>query len=105
MALTSEEVAGIAAYARIALTPDELDEMCAYMNEAIELLEPIRAYDLEGVEPTFHPIGSLSNVTSDDAPDAGARALSLDVALHNAGSVRESCFRVPQILGGERGDG
>ena len=36
--------------------------MTAYMNDAIDLLEPIRQYDLEGVEPTFHPIGDLSNV-------------------------------------------
>ena len=75
MPLTREEVAGIADYARIALTDAELDEMTTYMNEAVELLEPIRQYDLEGVEPTFHPIGDLSNVMSDDVPDTSVRAL------------------------------
>ena len=57
MALSRDDVAGIADYARIALTGEELDEMTTYMNEAVELLEPIRQYDLEGIEPTFHPIG------------------------------------------------
>lgn len=96
MALTRDEVAGIAAYARIALTDDELDEMTSYLNDAIGLLEPILAYDLDEVEPTFHPIGDVTNVTRDDIPVAG---LSLDEALANAVSSRERCFRVPAILG------
>ncbi len=74
MALTEDDVRGIADYARIALEGDELAEMCAYMNDAVEMLEPILAYNLPDVDPTFHPIGGLSNVMRDDAPDA-ARAL------------------------------
>ncbi|WP_072375135.1 Asp-tRNA(Asn)/Glu-tRNA(Gln) amidotransferase subunit GatC [Thermophilibacter mediterraneus] len=104
MPLTKEDVAGIADYARIALTPEELDEMTAYMNDAIDLLEPIRQYDLEGVEPTFHPIGDLSNVMAGDVPDTSVRALPLDAALRNAGSSRDRCFRVPSILGDQGGD-
>lgn len=104
MALSREDVAGIADYARIALTEDELDEMTTYMNEAIELLEPIRQYDLEGVEPTFHPIGDLSNVMAPDVADATERALPIDAALSNAGSVRGRTFRVPSILGDQGGD-
>lgn len=104
MPLTREDVAGIADYARIALTDAELDEMTSYMNRAIELLEPIRTYDLEGVEPTFHPIGDLSNVMGADAPDATDRHLPVDVALANAGASRDRSFRVPSILGDQGGD-
>ena len=39
MALSQDDVAGIADYARIALTPDELEQMTTYMNEAVELLD------------------------------------------------------------------
>ncbi|QOY60275.1 Asp-tRNA(Asn)/Glu-tRNA(Gln) amidotransferase subunit GatC [Thermophilibacter immobilis] len=104
MALSREDVADIADYARIALTDAELDEMTTYLNEAVGLLEPIREYDLAGVEPTFHPIGDLSNVMADDVPDTTERALPLDVALSNAGSTRDRSFRVPSILGAEGGD-
>ena len=104
MALTTEDVAGIADYARIALTPDELQEMTTYMNEAVALLEPIREYDLDGVEPTFHPIGDLSNVMGADAADTTDRALDIDTALSNAGSARDRYFRVPSILGDDGGD-
>lgn len=95
MPLTHEDVAGIARYARIALNDTELDEMTAYLNDAIALLDPILEYDLEGVEPTFHPVGDLVNVARGDAVAAG---LSLDEALGNAGSVRDRSFRVPAIL-------
>ena len=104
MALTTEDVAGIADYARIALTPDELQEMTTYMNEAVALLEPIREYDLDGVEPTFHPIGDLSNVMGADVADTTDRALDIDTALSHAGSARDRYFRVPSILGDDGGD-
>lgn len=98
MALSEKDVRGIAEYAKIALTDDELTEMTAYMNNAVSILEPILQYDLPDVEPTFHPIGSLFNVMGDDELEP-ARDLPLDVALENAGSARDRYFRVPSILG------
>ena len=95
MPLTRQDVAGIADYARIALTDAELDQMTAYMNDAIALLEPILEYDLDDVEPTFHPIGELTNVTRGDVTVPG---LSLEQALANAASTRDRAFRVPAIL-------
>ena len=93
MALSEKDVRGIAEYAKIALTDDELTQMTSYMNDAVQMLEPVLQYDLPDVEPTFHPIGSLSNVMGDDLREP------LDVALENAGSARDRYFRVPSILG------
>ena len=104
MALTQEDVRAIADYARIALTDDEVVGMRAYLNDAVRMLQPIRAYDLEGVEPTFHPIGSLSNVMAEDEVDVHGRSLALDAALLNAKSVRGRFVRVPSILGDAGGD-
>lgn len=100
MALSEDDVRGIADYARIALEGDELTEMCAYLNDAVAMLEPVLAYNLPDIDPTFHPIGSLSNVMRNDTPDA-ERALGIDAALDNAGSARDRSFRVPSILGEE----
>lgn len=100
MALSEDDVRGIADYARIALEGDEFTEMCAYLNDAVAMLEPVLAYNLPDIDPTFHPIGSLSNVMRDDTPDA-ERALGIDAALDNAGSARDRSFRVPSILGEE----
>ncbi len=98
MALSEKDVRGIAEYAKIALNEEELGELTAYLNDAVQMLEPILQYDLPDVEPTFHPIGSLSNVMGDDVLEPG-RDLALDAALSNAGSSRERYFRVPSILG------
>ena len=98
MALSEKDVRGIAEYAKIALTDDELTQMTSYMNDAVQMLEPVLQYDLPDVEPTFHPIGDLSNVMGADVAD-DPRALPIDVALSNAGASRDRYFRVPSILG------
>ena len=97
MALTEKDVAGIAEYARIGLTPDELTEMTTYMIDAIGMLEPVLQYGEADVPPTFHPIGDLSNVMGTDVERPG---LPIDVALEDAASSRDRYFRVPSILGG-----
>ena len=95
MALSERDVRGIADYARIALTDEELTEMTAYMNGAISgVLEPVLQYGEADVPPTFHPIGDLSNVMAEPG-------LSIDDALLDAPSPRDRYFRVPSILGGE----
>lgn len=99
MALSENDVRGIADYARIALTDEELAEMTTYMNGAIEgVLEPVLQYGEADVPPTFHPIGDLSNVMAADVPEPG---LSIEDTLLDAPSPRERYFRVPSILGGE----
>lgn len=104
MALGEDEVAAIAAYARIALTEAELTEMCDYLNEAIELLRPIREFDLAGVEPTFSPTQGLVNVMAPDVADAHGRSLAPEVALRGAASTQDGAFLVPSILGASGGD-
>lgn len=98
MALSEDEVRDLAVYAHIALEPDELIEMTAYLNDAIQVIEPIERYLDEDISPMFHPTGALANVMREDIVDA-ERALDLDDALENAGAFRDRMFRVPSILG------
>ncbi|MDO4290513.1 MAG: Asp-tRNA(Asn)/Glu-tRNA(Gln) amidotransferase subunit GatC [Eggerthellaceae bacterium] len=98
--LTEREVRGIAEYARIGLTDDEVAAMTVDLNNIIDSLKPITEYDLDGVEPTFHPIGSLSNVMRDDVETA---SFSQEIALENAPKQQDGCFLIPSILG-EGGD-
>ena len=100
MALSERDVRGIADYARIALTDEELTEMTTYMNGAITgVLEPVLQYGEADVPPTFHPIGDLSNVMGADVVAPG---LSIGDALLDAPSARDRYFRVPSILGGDQ---
>ena len=100
MALSEKDVRGIAEYAKIALTDDELTQMTSYMNDAVQMLEPVLQYDLPDVEPTFHPIGGLSNVMREDVEEP---SFTQEIALENAPKRQDGCFLVPSILG-EGGD-
>lgn len=98
--VTEKDVRDIATYTRIALSDEELPQMTKDLNDIIESLKPITEYDLEGVEPTFHPIGSLSNVMRDDVE---APSFTQEEALENAPKQQDGCFLIPSILG-EGGD-
>ena len=69
-------------------------------NAIIDSLEPITEFDLDGVEPTFHPIGDLSNVMRDDEVRG---SFTQEVALENAPKQEDGSFLIPSILG-EGGD-
>lgn len=98
--VTESDVRGIAEYARIGLNDAEVAQMTVDLNNVIDTLKPITEYDLEGVEPTFHPIGDLSNVMREDVEVEG---FSQEVALSNAPKQQEGQFLIPSILG-EGGD-
>lgn len=98
--LSEHDVRGIAEYTRIGLTDDEVKQMTVDLNAIIDSLAPITEYDLEGVEPTFHPIGDLSNVMREDVVREG---FTQKIALENAPKQQDGCFLIPSILG-EGGD-
>ena len=98
--LTERGVRDIATYARIGLTDDELVQMTTDLNSIIDTLKPITEFDLDGVTPTFHPIGSLSNVMREDTE---RESYTQEVALENAPKQQDGSFLIPSILG-EGGD-
>lgn len=95
--VSERDVRRIAEYARIGLTDEELPQMTADLNAIIDSLKPITEYDLEGVEPTFHPIGDLSNVMREDVERT---SFTQDEALSNAPEQQDGAFLIPSILGG-----
>lgn len=98
--LTEKDVRDIAEYARIGLTDDEVSQMTVDLNAIIDNLAPITEYDLDGIEPTFHPIGDLSNVMREDVE---RESFTQEVALENAPKQQDGSFLIPSILG-EGGD-
>jgi len=101
MYLSEKDVRGIATYARIGLSDEELARMTVDLNNIIESLKPITEYDLTGVEPTFHPIAGLANVMREDVELPG---LTPEVALANAPAQQDGQYRIPPILGDGGGD-
>ncbi|MDY2625121.1 MAG: Asp-tRNA(Asn)/Glu-tRNA(Gln) amidotransferase subunit GatC [Coriobacteriales bacterium] len=99
MPLSEKDVRAIADYARIGIADEDLPQMTEDLNNMISSLDAIKEFDLEGVEPTFHPIGDLSNVLREDVV---APSLPREVALSDAAETEDWQFRVPSILGGDQ---
>ena len=98
--LSEADVRGIAEYTRIGLDAEEVVAMTADLNAIIDSLAPITEFALDGVEPTFHPIGDLSNVMRDVEVRG---SVTQEVALENAPKQEDGSFLIPSILG-EGGD-
>ncbi len=95
--LTENDVRRIAEYARIGMTDEETAAMTVDLNNVIDTLKPITEFDLEGVKPTFHPIGDLSNVMREDVE---RKSFTQKQALSNAPKQQDGSFLIPSILGG-----
>lgn len=95
--VTEKDVRNIATYTRIGMTDEEIAAMTVDLNNIIDSLKPITEYDLEGVEPTFHPIGGMVNVVR---ADSARESFSQEVALENAPKQEDGSFLIPAILGG-----
>jgi aspartyl-tRNA(Asn)/glutamyl-tRNA(Gln) amidotransferase subunit C len=91
MAISRDEVLHVARLARLALTDEEVERLGAQLNAILEAVGKVAELDLEGVEPTAHPL-DLVNVLAEDEPH---ESLSVEEALANAPDREEGFFKVP----------
>jgi aspartyl-tRNA(Asn)/glutamyl-tRNA(Gln) amidotransferase subunit C len=91
MAISRDEVLHVARLARLELGEDELERFAEQLNAILEAVGKVGELDLEGVEPTAHPL-DLVNVWAEDDPRP---CLSVDDALANAPDREGDSFRVP----------
>ena len=89
--ITHADVLHVANLARLALTDEEVERFGEQLNVILEAVGKVAELDLEGVEPTSHPL-QLVNVWADDEPRP---SLPLDVAFANAPEREDDAFRVP----------
>jgi aspartyl-tRNA(Asn)/glutamyl-tRNA(Gln) amidotransferase subunit C len=91
MAISRDEVLHVARLARLELAEDELERFAEQLNAILEAVGKVGELDLEGVEPTAHPL-DLVNVW---AEDERRPCLSADDALANAPDREGDSFQVP----------
>ena len=95
--LTREQVAEVAALARLTVTDEELDTYTGQLASILAHADDMEALDIEGVEPTAHPF-ELVNVLR---PDVVRPGVDRDEVLAAAPDAEDGRFRVPAILGEE----
>jgi aspartyl-tRNA(Asn)/glutamyl-tRNA(Gln) amidotransferase subunit C len=91
MAITREQVLHVAALAQLGLSEEEVGRFEGQLSAILESVGKIAELDLEGVEPTSHPL-DIVNVLGEDVPEP---SLSLEDALANAPDPEDGSFGVP----------
>ena len=95
--ISRDEVARVAALARIELRPDEVDRLAGELGVIVESIAKVSQVATPDVPATSHPL-PLTNVYRDDVPQA---ALPVADVLAGAPASEDGKFLVPQILGEE----
>lgn len=95
MAISEEQVRHVALLARLALSDEQVARLREDLNSILGHIDTIQQLDLEGVEPTAHPL-EVVNVTRADIVRPG---LSRQDALRNAPDSDGTAFLIPQIVG------
>ncbi|HEV2426677.1 MAG TPA: Asp-tRNA(Asn)/Glu-tRNA(Gln) amidotransferase subunit GatC [Acidimicrobiales bacterium] len=92
-ALTRDEVARVAALARLELTNNELDRFTAQLGQVLEHARDMSSLDLGGVAPTSHPSGLVNVLRADDV----GPCLDRDAVLATAPDAQDGRFGVPRV--------
>jgi aspartyl-tRNA(Asn)/glutamyl-tRNA(Gln) amidotransferase subunit C len=86
-----EQVLHVAKLARLRLSEAEVERMTGELSGILEHVDRIGKLDLEGVEPTSHPI-ALENVLRPDEPRP---SWPRETVLEPAPDPHDGAFRVP----------
>lgn len=95
--ISREEVARVAALARIALTDEEIERLAGELDVIASAVATVNEVARPDVPATSHPI-ALTNVMREDVVIDG---LDRDELLAAAPAAEDGKFLVPQILGEE----
>jgi len=93
--LSREDVAHVAALARLSLSDEELDRYTGQLAAVLEHAADLATFDLEGVPTTAHPFAEHNVVR----PDVVVASLDRDEVLAQAPAVEDDRFSVPRIIG------
>jgi aspartyl-tRNA(Asn)/glutamyl-tRNA(Gln) amidotransferase subunit C len=93
MAITREDVLHVARLARLEIPEDEIESVQRELSAILDAVGKVGELELEGVEPTSHPL-DVVNAWAEDEPRP---SLSRQDALANAPDPAEGAFRVPAV--------
>ena len=95
MSLGREDVAHVAALARLALTDEELDRYTGQLGAVLEHAQDLSQFDLDSTPPTANPFAVAATVRE----DVEVPCLDRDEVLAQAPEVEDGRFRVPRVVG------
>ncbi|MBN2139725.1 MAG: Asp-tRNA(Asn)/Glu-tRNA(Gln) amidotransferase subunit GatC [Desulfovibrionaceae bacterium] len=94
MKIGPEEVARIAALARLEIDPAKVGQFAEQFNDILDYMDKLSEVDTEGVEPMYGPVEHATVLRCDRT----ARDCSRDEVLSNAPENDGRFFIVPRIV-------
>lgn len=98
MPLTPDDVARLAALARVDLTPAELERLAPQLDVILDAVAAVSEVAGPEVAPTSHALPLVNVFRSDEVRES----LPVEAVLAMAPAREEDRFRVPRILGEEQ---
>ena len=92
--LSREQVARIAALARLELTPAEAEVMRGELDAILAMVDRLGAVDTAGIEPMAHPQEAAQPLREDRVTEGNRRAEYQD----RAPATEDGLYLVPQVL-------
>ena len=92
--MDESEIRHIAHLARLRLNDEEAAQYTHQLAAILSYMDKLRELNVEGVEPTAHPL-PVRNVVAEDEP---VEPFDTAQALQNAPSQRDAYFAVPKVL-------
>ena len=84
----------VARLARISLTPEEKETYGHQLHDVLVYFERLGSVDVEGVEPSAHPVEPVKALRADEP----GPAFSPEEALANAPAQRSQQIVVPKVV-------
>lgn len=95
--ISRDQVAHIAALARLRLTDDETDQMAHDLGAILDYVASLEELDTAGIEPTAHAIPLATPLR----PDEAVPGIDPALAVANAPQSEGSAFVVPKVIDAE----
>ena len=95
MALTREQIASIAALARLDLTPAEIPVYQESLSKILDFVGALERADTSGVTPMAHPLPGLAQRLR---PDVVTEQDRHEVYQRNAPQVAAGLYLVPKVI-------
>ncbi len=95
MAITESDVRHVALLARLALSDEQVSTLTAELGAVLGHIDDLQRLELEGVQPTAHPLAMTNNTRA----DVVVPGLTREMALRNAPASDGRAFLIPTITG------
>jgi len=94
MALTLEDVKGVAHLARLAIDDAEARAVLSQINDVFKLIAEMQAVDTRGVEPMSHALDVVQRLREDSVTESDQHTVFQSVAPEVEGGL----YLVPKVI-------